>query len=154
MKNKFLLGPLIFAVGSVPGQAPEIISLGQLLSNPAIYDGKILRLRACAVKGLEQFGIRECESTPNFSPRVCLDDYMHAYLENRVLGPDHRGPAYNEPTRSPAEVRLYRRLMTARSGTRLKVELEGEIQQSKDEAFGPGCSSRIIIHRVLTLAPE
>src|ERR1035438_3420261 len=88
------------------------------------------------------------------SRHLCLDDFKHAYFTNKVLGSDHRGPAYNEPTRNPAEERLYRRLLTARTGTRLKVELEGEFQLSKDEAFGPGCTRRIIIHRVLTVAPE
>lgn len=152
MKSKLICGAFLLAVSSISGQTPRTLSLADLLSAPGTYDGKLVRLNACAVRGLEQFGVRTCESAPSFSTIVCLDSFEHADDENRVLG--HRGPVHGAVKRSATEQRLYKRLMAMRNGTRLKVELEGEFQNSDNEAFGPGCSRRIIVLRVFTLAPE
>ena len=47
---------------------------------------------------------------------------------------------------------LYHRLMTAPNGTRTSVIVEGEFQSSKDEIYGVGCKTRIILHRVVSIS--
>ncbi len=132
-------------------QAPSTVVLADLVTKADSYDGKVIRVDACAVKGIEQFGLMQCELKPDFSPAVCLDDFEHALAEGRVLG--HRGPIHPEPKRSPTEENLYKRLMRIRIGTRSAVKLEGEFQTSATDSFGPGCYRRILVHRVLSLTP-
>ena len=152
MKNSFLFLMLLFSIVSAFAQTPQAVSLNDLLAKPDSYDGKVIRVTACAVKGIEQFGIRECESKPNFSPLICLDDYEHVLTDSRVLGQAARRPSFPEPKRSPEEKRLFDRLMRSHPGTRFSVVLEGEFQNSSTDSFGPGCYHRLIVHRVLKLA--
>jgi hypothetical protein len=152
MKSSGLFLMMFLAIAAAFAQTPQLVSFNDLLVEADTYDGKVIRVTACTVKGIEQFGIRECESKPNFSPLICLDDYEHVLTDSHVLGEAARRPLYPEPKRSPEEEHLYRRLMRSHPGTRFSVELEGEFQNSSTESFGPGCNRRLIVHRVLALA--
>lgn len=152
MKNSFLSLMLLFSIVTAFAQTPQVVSLNDLLAKPDSYDGKVIRVTACAVKGIEQFGIRECESKPNFSPLICLDDYEHVLTDSRVLGQAARRPSFPEPKRNSEEERLFRRLMRSHPKTRFAVELDGEFQNSSTDSFGPGCYHRLIVHKVQRLA--